>query len=105
TKASGALKSMSSPGGAGNNEIKMADSGGSQGWSLHASKDLNIRVNHDKNDKVGVDESHSVTVNVGVSVGSNDKLSVGGNQGIESLSLEPTETPTLTVTLWLSSTP
>jgi type VI secretion system secreted protein VgrG len=83
TKASGALKSMSSPGGAGNNEIKMADSGGSQGWSLHASKDLNIRVNHDKNEKVGVDESHSVTVNVDVSVGSNDKLSVGGHQGID----------------------
>ena len=82
-KASGALKSMSSPGGAGNNEVKMADSGGSQGFLLHASKDLNIRVNHDKNEKVGVDESHSVTVNVQVSVGANDKLSVGGNQGID----------------------
>lgn len=83
TQASGSLKSMSSPGGAGSNEIKMADSGGSQGWSLHAQKDLNIRVNHDKKEKVGVDETHSVTVNVQVSVGSNDKLTVGGNQSID----------------------
>jgi type VI secretion system secreted protein VgrG len=83
TQASGSLKSTSSPGGAGNNEIKMADTGGSQGWSIHAAKDLNIRVNHDKNEKVGVDETHNVTVNVQVSVGSNDKLSVGGNQSID----------------------
>lgn len=83
TQTSGSLKSMSSPGGAGSNEIKLADSGGSQGWNLHAQKDLNIRVNHDKNEKVGVDETHSVTVNTQVSVGSNDKLSVGGNQSID----------------------
>jgi len=83
TQASGSLKQTSSPGGAGNNEIKMADTGGSQGWNLHAAKDLNIRVNHDKKEKVGVDETHNVTVNVEVSVGSNDKLSVGGNQSID----------------------
>ena len=83
TQASGSLKSMSSPGGAGMNEIKMADSGGSQGWSLHAQKDLNIRVNHDKKESVGVDETHHVTVNVSVSVGSNDTLSVGADQAID----------------------
>jgi type VI secretion system secreted protein VgrG len=83
TQTSGALKSMSSPGGGGHNEIMMADAGGSQGWNLHAQKDLNIRVNHDKNEKVGVDETHNVTVNVQVSVGSNEKLTVGGNQSID----------------------
>jgi type VI secretion system secreted protein VgrG len=83
TQASGSLKSMSSPGGGGMNEIKMADTGGSQGWSLHAQKDLNINVNHDKKEKVGVDETHSVTVNVAVSIGANDKLTVGGNQAID----------------------
>jgi type VI secretion system secreted protein VgrG len=83
TQASGSLKSSSSPGGAGMNEIKMADSGGSQGWSMHASKDLNITVGHDKNEKVGVDETHDVTVNVSVSIGSNETLDVGGNQSID----------------------
>ncbi|MFT3764953.1 MAG: type VI secretion system tip protein TssI/VgrG [Minicystis sp.] len=83
TQASGSLRSTSSPGGAGSNEIKMADTGGSQGWSMHAAKDLNIRVNHDKKEKVGVDETHNVTVNVQVSVGSNDKLTVGGNQSVD----------------------
>ncbi|APR86858.1 Putative vgr related protein [Minicystis rosea] len=83
TQASGSLRSTSSPGGAGVNEISMADSGGSQGWNMHAAKDLNIRVNHDKKEKVGVDETHNVTVNVQVSVGANDKLTVGGNQALD----------------------
>lgn len=82
-QASGSLKSMSSPGGGGMNEIKMADSGGSQGWNMHAEKDLNIVVGHDKNEKVTVDETHQVTVNVSVSVGSNETLEVGSNQSID----------------------
>lgn len=82
-KTSGALKSMSSPGGAGHNEIKMGDSGGSQGFGMHASKDLNTTVGNDKNETIAVDETHSVTVNMAVSVGSNETLDVGGNQSVD----------------------
>jgi type VI secretion system secreted protein VgrG len=82
TKASGSLKSSSSPGGAGANEIKMADSGGSQGFGITAQKDLNITVGNNKTEKVGVDESVSVTQNMKRNVGSNEKLEVGADQDL-----------------------
>lgn len=82
-QASGAIKSMSSPGGGGHNEINMGDSGGSQGWSMHASKDLNITVGHDKKEKVAVDETHNVTVNMTTEIGSNEKVTVASNQSID----------------------
>ncbi len=82
-QTSGALKSLSSPGGAGYNEIKMGDSGGSQGWDLHAQKDLNITINHDRKETIDVDESHTVKVNVAWHVGSNERLTVGGNQSVD----------------------
>lgn len=82
-QATGALKSMSSPGGAGHNEISLADSGGTQGFSIHAQKDLNITIDHDKKEKVAVDETHSVTVNMNSTVGADESLSVGGNQSLD----------------------
>lgn len=81
-KASGAIKSMSSPGGAGHNEIKMSDSAGSQGFGISAQKDLNISIGHDKSEKVGVDETHQITVNLKREVGSNESTTVSGNQAI-----------------------
>lgn len=82
-QASGAIKSLSSPGGGGHNEITLGDSGGSQGFSMHASKDLNITIGHDKKETVAVDETHNVTVNRTVDIGSNEKVSVGSNQSID----------------------
>ena len=82
-QASGAIKSMSSPGGGGHNEINMADSGGGQGFSMHASKDLNITIGHDKKETVAVDETHNVTVNMTTDIGSNEKITVGSNQSID----------------------
>lgn len=80
--ASGSLKSASSPGGAGANEIKMSDSGGSQGFGITAQKDLNISIGHDKTEKIGVDEAVTVTVNMKRNVGSNENLQVGANQDL-----------------------
>jgi type VI secretion system secreted protein VgrG len=82
-QTSGALKSMSSPGGGGHNEIQMGDSGGSQGWNLHAQKDLNVTIGHDRKETIDVDESHTVKVNVAWHVGSNERLTVGANQSVD----------------------
>ncbi|MBI4704937.1 MAG: type VI secretion system tip protein VgrG [Deltaproteobacteria bacterium] len=82
-KAQGALKSMSSPGGAGHNELMCNDSGGGQGWNLHAQKDLNIVVGHDKTETVGVDEKHVVRVNATHSVGASQSIEVGANQTLQ----------------------
>ncbi|MCB9589681.1 MAG: type VI secretion system tip protein VgrG [Polyangiaceae bacterium] len=81
-KASGSLKSMSSPAGAGHNLIGACDTGGSQGFNIHAQKDLNITTEHDFIEEVGVDEEHNVTKNVSNETGVNDSASVGGNQSL-----------------------
>jgi type VI secretion system secreted protein VgrG len=81
--ADGSLKSKSTPGGAGQNEIKMSDSAGKQGMSLSAQKDLNASTGNDKNETIGVYEEQSVGSNYNLSVGSNESTSVGGNQSID----------------------
>jgi len=82
-KASGSLKSWSTPGGAGMNEIGMSDTGGSQGFGMHAQKDLNITIGNDKTEEVAVDEEHMVSVNESLSVGSDETIDIGGNQAID----------------------
>jgi type VI secretion system secreted protein VgrG len=81
-KAAGALKSWSSPGGGGFNEINFGDAGGGQGFNLHAQKDLNITIGNDKNETVAVDESHMVSVNESWSVGVDESISIGANQTV-----------------------
>lgn len=80
TKTSGAIKSASSPGGAGANEIKLGDSGGSQGFNLTAQKDLNVTVEHDQNETVGANDATTIKVNASRSVGADQSISIGGNQ-------------------------
>lgn len=82
-KASGSLKSMSSPGGGGHNEIKLADSGGSQGFSVHAQKDLNVIVGHDKSEEVGVDEAQHISKNANTTVGVDESTSIAGSQALD----------------------
>lgn len=80
TKTSGAIKSASSPGGAGFNEIKLGDSGGGQGFGVTAQKDFNLTVGNDQNETVGANDATTVKVNASRSVGANQSVSVGGNQ-------------------------
>ena len=79
-KATGGLKSYSTPGGAGINEIHMGDEGGSMGWTMNAQKDLNVVIGHDKNETIAVDSSHDIKVNAKSTIGSNETLSVGVDQ-------------------------
>ena len=81
-KASGSIRSHSSPGGGGANEIKMGDSGGGQGHGIKAQKDFNVTIGHDKNETIGVDEEHNVKVNLSTSVGSNETITVSANQTV-----------------------
>jgi type VI secretion system secreted protein VgrG len=81
-KATGSIKSLSSPGGAGQNEIKMNDTGGSQGHGMSAQKDLNSTIGNNKTETIGVDENHSVTVNMASAIGTSESLTVGGNQAV-----------------------
>jgi len=81
-KATGTIKSHSTPGGGGHNEMSLADSGGSQGYGVHAQKDFNTTIGHDKNETIAVDETHTVNTNMKTEVGSNETVVIGSNQEI-----------------------
>ncbi len=81
-KASGMLKSSSSPGGGGANEISLGDSGGSQGFGMTSQKDLNVTVKNDQNETVGANETVDIKVNASHKVGANQTVSIGGNQEV-----------------------
>jgi type VI secretion system secreted protein VgrG len=60
-KTRSTIKSNSTPGGGGSNELRFEDKKGSEEVYIHAQKDWTIGVENDKNQKVGHDE----TLNVG----------------------------------------
>jgi type VI secretion system secreted protein VgrG len=90
------LRSSSSPGGGGSNELRFEDKAGSEEIYLHGQKDWNIRIENSKaeqigNDQtlkiadnrtkiVGGDQSEEVTKNKAISVGGNHVETIGGNE-------------------------
>ncbi len=90
-KTRSTLRSSSSPGGDGSNELRLEDAAGSEEIYLHAQKDLNIVVENDKTQQVGGNEtltvkggrSRSVGGNQSLDVKGNDDSSVGGNQTLD----------------------
>jgi type VI secretion system secreted protein VgrG len=82
-KTISALKSSSSPGGGGHNEIRMEDGGGGEHVHVHAQKDLNLHVANNKTEKVATHALHSVGANQTISVGADDKLTVGDQRELK----------------------
>jgi type VI secretion system secreted protein VgrG len=80
SKASGSFSSKSSPNGAGSNELSLGDSGGSQGFSIKAQKDLNWTTNYDQNETVAINDTHQVNANLSQSIKVDESLEVAGNQ-------------------------
>ncbi|MBA3548091.1 MAG: type VI secretion system tip protein VgrG [Nannocystis sp.] len=97
-KTASTIKSDSSPGGGGSNELRFEDQKGSEEVFLHAQKDWTIAVENDKNQTVGHDEtlsvgndrkksvvnnqSESIGVDKSVTVGSNHSEQIGVNMSI-----------------------
>jgi len=89
-KTKSTLKTLSSPGGNGFNELRFEDASGSEEVFLHAQKDWNIVVGNDRTHTVGNDESetvgHDATLEVKNdrtrTVGANESVSIGGNQTV-----------------------
>lgn len=77
------LKSDSSPGGGGSNELRFEDQAGKEEIYLHAQKDWTIRVENDKNQSIGHDES----LNVG-----NDRKKTVGHDEIQTVGNDRTRT-------------
>jgi type VI secretion system secreted protein VgrG len=76
------IKSNSSKGGGGSNELRFEDKKGQEQVYLHAQKDESIVVENDKTETVGHDETASVSNNRTRSVGVDEVVTVGSNQTI-----------------------
>ena len=93
-KTQSTIKSNSSPGGEGSNEIRFEDKKSSEEIYLHAQKDWTIAVENDKNQKVGHDETLEVVNNRTKKIGADQVLEVLANN---------TETITKDEKLWVKA--
>jgi type VI secretion system secreted protein VgrG len=98
-KSRTAIKTHSSPGGKGVNEIRMEDKAGSEEVKIASQKDTTLATANNKTTSVANDASKNVNVNVTLTVGSNQTVkvtngykntvgaaqttSVGGNRAVE----------------------
>jgi len=76
------IKSNSSKGGGGSNELRFEDKKGGEEIYLHGQKDWTIAIENDKNQTVGHDETLRVGNDKTAQIGHDDTLSVGNNQSI-----------------------
>jgi type VI secretion system secreted protein VgrG len=73
-KTKSTIKTQSSPGGDGFNELRFEDAAGSEEIWIHAQKDLNIKVLNDENTSVDIHQT--------LTVGGNQTVVIDGNQTI-----------------------
>ena len=79
-KTKSTLKSNSSPGGGGYNELRFEDMAGSEEIFIHAQKDFNEVVEHDHSTVVHNNQSNTVDCDQTESIGGDQSLSVSGNR-------------------------
>jgi len=103
------IKSESSPGGGGYNELRLEDAAGSEEIFIHAQKDFNEVVLNDHDTTVGnnqtnnvdVDQTQTVHGNQSETVDGNQDMTVGGNRTVHVVgdfeeTVDGTETRTVT---------
>ena len=74
------IKSNSSKGGGGSNELRFEDKKGAEQVWLHAQKNEDIVVENDKTEKVGHDETIGIGNDRTETVGHDETMSVGNNR-------------------------
>jgi type VI secretion system secreted protein VgrG len=99
-KTKSTIKSDSSPGGGGSNELRFEDKKGSEEVYFHAQKDLNEVVENNNTRSVGANQTFSIGENQSFSVGASQSFSVGGSQsfsvsGDRTVNVTKTETTTV----------
>lgn len=81
-KSKTTIKSQTSPGGGGSNELRFDDGAGSEEVYFHAQKDHNEVVENDHTRTVKNDETIDVKVDRSLSVGGNESIAVQGDRAI-----------------------
>lgn len=80
SKTRSGIKSESSPGGGGSNELRFDDAAGSEEIYVHAQKDMNEAVGNDHDLSVGNNQTLAVAVDQTQTIGGNQVESIDGNQ-------------------------
>ena len=93
------IKSNSTKGGGGFNELRFDDTKGSEEVYLQGQKDWNILIKNDKSQTIGVDDKLSVGSNQSITIGVNRTEAVGNDESItigsnksETVTINKTET-------------
>lgn len=90
-KTQSGIKTESSPGGGGSNELRFEDARGREEIWLHAQKDLKARVEHDHGTSVGRHQSNSVGGDQTETVHGNRIVSIAGTQSVDIAGGAPVE--------------
>lgn len=77
------MKSCSTTGGGGYNEISMDDTKGKEKVTIHAQYDMSTTVKHDQTNTVNNNRTTTIDVDDTEKVGSNQKLDVGADQTVK----------------------
>ncbi len=77
------IKSNSTPGGGGSNELRFEDKKGSEEIYLHGQKDWTIAVENDENATIGHDQTRKVTNDRALEVGNNQSEKIGKDEVVE----------------------
>ena len=89
-KTKSTIKSDSSLGGGGSNEIRFEDKKGEEEIYLHGQKDWTIAIENDKNETVGVNKTIQVGTNHTESIGKNMVINIDGSK-TETVSINSAE--------------
>ncbi len=81
-KTRSTLRSSSSPGGSGSNELRFEDAAGQEEIYLHAQRDLDVVIEHDETQRVGHDQTLDVRGDRSRTVGGNQTLTVDKDETI-----------------------
>lgn len=81
-KTKSTIKTMSTPGGGGFNELRFEDSAGDEQIYIHAQKDWDTEVLNNKTLSVGNDSTSDIGHNRTITVGNDRSKSVGNNQTV-----------------------
>ena len=80
SKTQSTIRTRSSPGGGGYNELRFEDAAGNEEIFVHAQRDLREEIGHDHATHVGADQRNTVDANQSERVRANQTLHVDGNR-------------------------
>lgn len=78
-----ALQSWTSPSDGTTQEIRLGDDAGAEGFYVHASRDLDLRVGGSRETKIDGDETHIVGIGLVTQIGGSETHSVSGSQSAD----------------------